>query len=323
MSPTPLRRRRSTFNPFLAVLLGVAGVMGILLTLHFSNQVRIPLLDRVLGTEVRAEGPVVEMVSVLVTAHPLEAGQAVATEDVWDLTNGRFKVVQVPREKLNPDWILPWSKIQNRVMARAKLSGKAFKESDFFPKGTRPGVTALVPKGMRMVTVPAGRIPGLENLNYEDRFDLVAHSELDEDRIRDAQEAIGDMRGGDSQRIDKLRGAVRKRTVSHDAMRLPALPKRSGSSAKTPVAIAVAEGEVEALLEALQGEDKLSCVAFSGVDVQWAGRRDSVQYDPKAELDQILDQSREILIREGGSLRKTRVPRYREPADQDPIVRNK
>ncbi|MCA8979879.1 MAG: hypothetical protein H6831_10495 [Planctomycetes bacterium] len=311
MTPAPLRRRRSTFNPFLAGLLGLVAVVGILLTLHFTEQLELPFVDKVLGREVQAAEVGVERVPVLITARDLEPGQAVMRADVWDPTVQNFKVVWMPRDSVKPEWILRWGEIEGRVMAHAKLKDKAFKESDFLPEGTRPGVASLVPPGMRMVTIPHGRIHGLETLNYQDRFDLVAQVKISEEQIKAAQEAVEGLSPDAAIELGRLRGDAKRMEVCRDAMRLPDLPA-SGSGGKAPIAIAVAENEVSLLLEALKGKDDLDCIAYSGNDVAWANRKLDVNYDPQQKLQEILGSTREIRIREGGTTRTIRVNRYEE-----------
>lgn len=311
MSPAPLRRRRSTFNPFLAGMLGLLAVVGILLTLHFTEQVKLPFVDSLLGREVHAADKEVDRVPVLITARDLEPGQAVMRADVWDPTTQNLKVVWMPRESVKPEWILRWGEIEGRVMARAKLKDKAFKESDFLPAGTRPGVASLVPPGMRMVTIPHGRIHGLETLRYQNRFDLVAQDVIAEDQIEEAQDAIEGLSRDAKLELERLRGEAKRTQVCKDAMRLPDLPsKRVGG--KAPIAIAVADSEVSRLLEVLKGKDDLDCIVYSGNDVDWASRRMNVDYDPGKRLEEIIGSTREIRIREGGNTRMVRVNRYQE-----------
>jgi SAF domain len=311
MSPAPLRRRRSTFNPFLAGMLGLLAVFGILLTLHFTGQVKLPMVDSLLGREVHAAEAGVERVPVLVTARDLSPGHAVQRADVWDPLNKNFRVVMMPRDSVNPEWILRWGEIEGRVMARAKLKDKAFRTSDFLPKGTRPGVAALVPAGMRMVNIPHGRIHGLDALRYQDRFDLIAQVAISEDQIEEAQDAIEGLSRDRRLELERLRGSAKRTQVCKDAMRLPDLPS-SGAGSKAPIAIAVAESEVHRLVEVLEGKDDLACIVYSGNDVAWASRRMNVDYDPEKTLKEILDTTREVRIREGGETRMVRVNRYQE-----------
>lgn len=309
MSPAPLRRRRSTFNPFLAGLLGLLGIVGILLTLHFTDRVQLPFVDTLFGREVHAQAKGADLVPVILTARDLDPGEAVKRSDVWDVTTQNFKVHMMPRENVRPEWILRWGDIEGRVMARAKSKDKAFKDSDFLPKGTRPGVASLVPAGMRMVTIPPGRITGLETLNYEDRFDLISQRKIDDERIEEAKRALNGVNTGTQLDIEALRGKARRTRVCKDAMRLPDLPT-TGSGSRPSVAIAVAESEVHFLLRSLEGKDDLACVVYPGNDVDWADRMTPVEYDPESELNAYLDSTREVRINAGGEQRTVRVNRH-------------
>lgn len=309
MSPAPLRRKRSTFNPFLAVLLGVLGVIGVLLTLHFTDHIELPYVDTALGREVQAQEPGVRTVPVLITARDLQPGHAVGRTDVWDATVQNFKVVHVPEDNVREDWILKWSDIEGRVMAHAKSKDKAFKETDFLPKGTRPGVASLVPPGMRMVTIPKDRVVGLEALHYQDRFDLVAHREIDEKRIDEAQKTVQGLSKDTWLEIESLRGATHRKMVARDAMRLPAL--QSGETGgKQPIAVAVAAAEVAELLHALEADDRLFCVVYSGNEEEWARRAIEVDVDPAEQLERILATTSEMRVHDGEEVRTIRVKRY-------------
>ena len=218
----------------------------------------------------------------------------------------------MPKEAVRDDWILRWSQVEGRVMGRKKLKDKAFKEADFLPKGTRPGVASLVPKGMRMVTIPGDRVGGLEGLHYEDRFDLVAHDTIDDEKLDEAQKAVEGLSQDLVLEIEALRGATRRRVVAHEAVRLPKIESK-GKGGKEDLAIAVAEAEVPALLQALKGKSELFCVVYSGNDIEWSGKRLSVGYDPHERLSEIMGKTREVRVREGGEVRTVRVMRYREP----------
>lgn len=312
MSPAPLRRKRSTFNPFLAVLLGVLGVIGVLLTLHFTEHIELPYVDTALGREVKAQETNVRTVPVMITARDLQPGQAVRRADVWDAAIQNFKVVRVHEDDVREDWILKWSDIEGRVMAHAKSKDKAFKETDFLPKGTRPGVASLVPQGMRMVTIPKDRVVGLEALHYQDRFDLVAHREIDEKLLDEAQKALQGLSKDTWLEIESLRGATHRRLVACDAMRLPALASGDAGS-KQPIAVAVAASEVPGLLQALEAKDGLFCVVYSGNEEEWARRAIEVDVDPEEKLERILAGTSEMRVHDGDEVRTIRVKRYRDP----------
>jgi len=63
---------------------------------------------------------------------------------------------------------------RGRVLRDDKGAGLAVSESDFYPKGTNASFTAGIEPGYRGVTLDPAKIFGLDALNRNDRFDLVA-----------------------------------------------------------------------------------------------------------------------------------------------------
>jgi hypothetical protein len=64
--------------------------------------------------------------------------------------------------------------LRDRVLRDDKAAGLAVCEADFYPRGTNASYTAAVEPGYRGVTLDPTKIFGLDNLNRNDRFDLVA-----------------------------------------------------------------------------------------------------------------------------------------------------
>ena len=71
------------------------------------------------------------------------------------------------------------SKILGRVTAREKPAGYAFKERDFLPEGTSPGVVGGTPPGKRAITLDASKLKGVHDLNEGDHVDLLASVSVD------------------------------------------------------------------------------------------------------------------------------------------------
>jgi Flp pilus assembly protein CpaB len=70
--------------------------------------------------------------------------------------------------------LLSLNDIIGRVVAREKQAGYGFKEENFLPKGTRPGITGGVPPGMQALTLDANRLDGIHALKPGDKVDLMA-----------------------------------------------------------------------------------------------------------------------------------------------------
>ena len=71
------------------------------------------------------------------------------------------------------------SQIRGRVLREDHPAGYVFTETDFFPKGTRPGVAGGIPPGCRGLAVDARKIVGLDKLRQGDRFDIQVTLPLD------------------------------------------------------------------------------------------------------------------------------------------------
>lgn len=82
-------------------------------------------------------------------------------------------VVRLGEALLRPGDIL------GRVVARDKRPGFGFQESDFLPRGSRPGVAGGTPPGMLSLTLSASRIKGVHALRAGDRIDVLAHIPLE------------------------------------------------------------------------------------------------------------------------------------------------
>ncbi len=106
-------------------------------------------------------------------AREVQTYSKVTREDLVNPQTGQLNVVWLP-EAAQDKALRDVSQIMGRVVARDKSVGSVLSESDFFPKGTRPGITAGAPPGSVVLTVPAGRIEGLELLHDGDHFTLQA-----------------------------------------------------------------------------------------------------------------------------------------------------
>jgi hypothetical protein len=104
-------------------------------------------------------GPVVDVVTTPEGAWLLVDGQRVAPA----------AVLRLGEALLRPGDIL------GRVVARDKRPGFGFQESDFLPRGTRPGISGGTPPGKRALTLPASSIKGVHALRAGDRIDVLAH----------------------------------------------------------------------------------------------------------------------------------------------------
>ena len=116
-------------------------------------------------------------IAVPVTRRPVEAFSRLRREDWYDLNQGldSYEWFDEATVEANPDWIVDLKQLSNRVMARNKSkAGLVFKEKDFLPKGSSPGIIGGVPQGKQGFFLDVEKIPGLRFLRQGDRFDLIA-----------------------------------------------------------------------------------------------------------------------------------------------------
>ncbi len=116
MSPNAARRKRGTFNPFLASMLVVVGIFGALVTLQATDQADIPVIRNLpfFEREVVA-GPPANRTEVLVSRIALQPGAALKLSDVWDAQLGYFTTRPVRNEDMKDEWILDWFR---RILGR-------------------------------------------------------------------------------------------------------------------------------------------------------------------------------------------------------------
>lgn len=114
-------------------------------------------------------------VRVLISARTIPAYERVSRDDLFDPKRARLAFMDLDEEFVDKnDVLIGATPIVGRVMKRDKRAGFPFTEADFLPKGTRPGLTAGIPKGKRALRIPVDFVQGIIGLNPGDRFDLVA-----------------------------------------------------------------------------------------------------------------------------------------------------
>lgn len=212
---------------------------------------------------------------------PVNAYSAITRNDLINPQTGQLHVVWLPEATANVV-LRDLLKIIGRVAKRDKEAGMALTESDFFPAGTRPGLAAGIPPGMRAVSIETNEIEGLSLLRMGDRFDLFAALPSDPDIVPETEYAVllggikpADTRAGQlakqtgvrtlvrgGQMIALTRGTTRS-TEGQQGLVVPA-NQRSRNTQVTTATIGVAPEEVTPLTEALGLETRIVCVTHSG-----------------------------------------------------------
>jgi Flp pilus assembly protein CpaB len=218
------------------------------------------------------------MVQIPVSAVVIPAYTKITRDHFWNPKTGSFATLTVRQEQVSQEMIGTMSQIIGRVMDHDKPVGYAFTESDFLPKGTRPGLVAGIPPGKRAMRIPLEKIPGLAGLLPGDRFDLVSTLPID---IGGAGIAGGGIYGKQLEvqaRMANLQKQATVRVVVQNGNIVQPVTTRqvpvanstltSGLIVRTKpvqeVVIAVGPGEVAHLTEALAVGADVACIPRSG-----------------------------------------------------------
>jgi hypothetical protein len=219
------------------------------------------------------QAPVGVLVPVAGTDIPAYA--AVNRDNLLDqaaLPQIKWSAIPFSSENVGADWILDQSKIVGRVLRNTKRAGFVFREDDFFPLGTRPGLVGGIPPGKRAMTLDASQVNGLKDLRIGDRFDLVATLPVEikslQPKIRSllvtnggqtAQPGAGMLAGHTSVQVLVNNGAVVTAAPAE-----PPAGARPVKAAPQSMTIAVDPAEIGPITEALAAKASLHCVARSG-----------------------------------------------------------
>jgi Flp pilus assembly protein CpaB len=114
------------------------------------------------------------MVAVPVSGGAIPAYTRIVRDHLWSPKTGSFAVIYMSPAQVSPEIIQSMSGIIGRVVDHDKPAGYAFTESDFLPRGTRPGLVAGIPAGKRAMRIAAEKIQGMSGLLPGDRFDVLS-----------------------------------------------------------------------------------------------------------------------------------------------------
>lgn len=230
-------------------------------------------------------------VRVLMSARAIPAFSAVNRDDLFDSTRGIFAFIDLDEDFVEENGILLGTgPILGRVLKRTKRPGFAFTESDFLPKGTRPGLAGGIPPGMRAFRIEVGVVEGIIGLNAGDRFDIVAASVVQPKTPRADVAPVGlELTGLYSQQARQSSpGPARDPAGSSQKSRVEVLVSNgviiypldtrliptastglmtgqvTGTRPVQEMVIAIPTESVAPLMAAIQVESQLTCVARSG-----------------------------------------------------------
>jgi len=199
-------------------------------------------------------------VPIPVAPAPLAAHTELQLEHLLEPGSGALAVVHLPADSILAETITDPERLIGRVLARDKQPGRVFRESDFLPPGTRPGLVAGIPAGKRALRIDARKVNGIVGLRRGDRFDLVATRRASPASGGGIQPVYGNASAsGASVRLVVENGAV------VEPLSQRTLPGGTGgASVVQEMVIAVAPAEVGPLSEALELASRIDCVPRSG-----------------------------------------------------------
>jgi hypothetical protein len=288
----------------LAVGTIVFGGVGTVGTLYALGHIDLPFLHR---TEQLPPG----WLMVPVSGGEIPAYTKLSRDHIWDPRKGQFSTVPMSPDTITPEMIVDRNKIFGRVLDHEKPKGYAFTESDFFPKGTRPGLVAGIPAGKRSLTLEAGKLAGVFGLKVGDHVDLVATVPIDSKNGTRVPGLSGTLAAQQQMATIQKRASVR--VLAQDAVIVSPVTSRAkpiqsnsltnGSQVRTvpvqEIVIAVAPSEVAPISEAIATQVDITCVARSGLPDDPGAVSKTPGADPIADMkvvDSISGKKREALV---------------------------
>lgn len=169
MSPVAPRKPGAPFT-LTTPMIVVAATAG--LVVLFGLLVAVGVIDLAIFRE--PPPSTAGLIPVPTPATAIPAYTRIRRDHLWDPVNQRISVVYLPPRAVTKEMLRGITDIIGRVLEAEKAPGYVFTEDDFLPPGTREGLVAGIPAGMRAVRVSGDRVEGLAGLNTGDRFDLLA-----------------------------------------------------------------------------------------------------------------------------------------------------
>jgi Flp pilus assembly protein CpaB len=284
----------------------VVGGFGLVGTLWGMGVVDLPFLRKEVGLPPGT-------IMVPASGQRIPAYAKVTREHLFNPQLGRLSYIPMLEESLPEGVLTDTSKILGRVLDHEKPAGYVFTERDFLPAGTRSGLPAGIPPGMRAVTLQADNISGIFGMKAGDHVDLLATVPIDAPR------------GGGGGSRDGLGGLVAQaraaniqrratvRVLAQDAVLVTPVTSRNkpitsssltqGTQVRTvpvqEVVIAVSPQEVAPLTEALATGVDITCVARTGLPTEPHKEVDTPGHDPLSEvrvIESIVGKRREAVV---------------------------
>lgn len=278
MSAAQYKRRRGT-SPTLVVLLLFVAVVGTIGTLYAMGEIQLSFLSAKPTEEPQKKPDTRGMVPVPIAGRTIPPYTRIELTHLMDpRTPGKLAERRLPPGAVSENIIDDVGAIVGRVLKTEIKAGYMFSESLFFPKGTRPGMTAGIPPGKRALRLSAEDVLGFHGLNIGDRFDICATSPI-EGNLADELDIDGPMRDEIKMQAKNLgKQAVVRFIVQNGQIVMPIASRSeqftdtagimSGARQKSKeveeIVIAIDPDEVAPLMESIDVGDTVRCIPRSG-----------------------------------------------------------
>ncbi|MDA7951943.1 MAG: hypothetical protein MPJ24_10705 [Pirellulaceae bacterium] len=242
-------------------------------------------------------------VPVPMSAREIPAHSAVTRDDILN-SNGTVAYVHLPKENLNPNILLDFTKINGRVLKRKKAPGFVFTEQDFWPKGTLASFTAAIPPGRRSFRVSQKLISGLRDLKAGDKIDILVTVPLKENSKSKAWTVPQKISAMQPTEKAETRILTQGTVIAHIPVEEDSEKKES--SKKPDVILAVTPAEVSKLSEAIVLEQTLTAVAHTGQShdeekITYPKYEEGKKNNGPVVMEELVGQTRTFLLFPEGS----------------------
>jgi hypothetical protein len=198
-------------------------------------------------------------IAIPALARSIAAFSRITQDDLADPATGKLNVYYFAEENVNEEWLVEPESLIGRVVNRDIPRGHLFTSDDLMPAGTRAGIAAGAPPGMRIFIAPLSRIQGLAGLEIGDTVTIYGTlgKAVDAPPPRlDWASLKGGTADSDSERLSReVRAGIR--TVVKKA-RIIRLGQGGGQ-----VTFAVDPEEVTSLSQAINSDIEIFAVAAS------------------------------------------------------------
>jgi hypothetical protein len=249
-------RNKSAGPSTLSTLFLAAAVMlvGTALTvggLWYVGWLNLPFLNRP-----RDAGPPEGTVPVYLSVKEIPAYTRVTREHLFDAAENPHFFHLPPADVEQRGLITDFSKILGRIVAHDFRPGVGFRDKDFLPEGTRPGIVGGTPPDKRALVLDAAKIQGIYALKAGDHFDLLATVLVEPVRAGGTHATIvGAPPASEPKKNAVVKPLVQNGVVVQPVAVRPALPGAAKKGQEKPpaqeIVIAVAPDEVAPLTQAL------------------------------------------------------------------------